>query len=104
MQLKEGGSTSSTDWQPVTIDILSYFVRNPQAADGLESIARWRLLGEVIHRRVDETRAALEWLVERGYLIKTVSSGASPIYRLNPDKLAEAVKALAESEHSGVNT
>jgi len=102
--LKEGGSNTSPDQQRVAVEILSYFIRNPQAADGLESIARWRLLGEAIYRRVDETHAALEWLVARGFLIETSSSVVSPIYRLNPDKIAEAEKALVESRGSDINT
>ena len=42
------------------MEILSYFLRNPLAADTLEGVARWRLLDEVVYRKVEETRAALE--------------------------------------------
>jgi len=71
-------------------EILSYFMRNPQAADTLEGMVRWRLLSEVVHRKVDETRAALEWLVERGLLLETRSPGVGPIFSLNPEKIPEA--------------
>ena len=36
-------------------EILSYFLRNPQAADNLEGVARWRLLEQTVHRSVEET-------------------------------------------------
>jgi len=71
-------------------EILSYFMRNPQAADTLEGMVRWRLLSEVVHRKVDETRAALEWLVEQGLLLETRSPGVGPIFSLNPAKIPEA--------------
>ena len=44
-------------------EILNYFVRNPHAADTLEGVARWRLMDEMIRRKLDETEAALECLV-----------------------------------------
>jgi len=77
------------------MEILSYFLRNPLAADTLEGVARWRLLDEVVYRKVEETRAALEWLVERGLLLETAVSGASPVFCLNIDRISEAEKLLA---------
>ncbi len=71
-------------------EILSYFVRNPRAADNLEGIARWRLLDEVISRKVDETYCALTWLVEQKFVRETVSAGIESIFSLNLDRLAEA--------------
>jgi hypothetical protein len=79
---------------------LNYFIRNPQAADTLEGIARWRLLEETVHRKVSETSAALEWLAERGYLHKRVSSSVDPIFSLNQNKIREARKFLATAEVS----
>jgi hypothetical protein len=50
-------------------EVLSYFLRNPQAADTLEGVARWRLLDEPVHRSVEEINQALEWLVAQGFLV-----------------------------------
>jgi hypothetical protein len=74
------------------MEIWNHFLRNPQAADSLEGIARWRLLDEVVYRSVQETEAALGWLVERGYLIESSTPGIKPIYRLNPDAAAKLVR------------
>lgn len=69
--------------EEIARDVLSYFLRNPEAADDLEGVARWRLLQETIERSVDDTNWALEWLVERGYLVKIATPAAGVIYRLN---------------------
>jgi hypothetical protein len=71
-------------------EILGYFLRRPHAADTLEGIARWRLLDERIHRRVDEIDQALAWLVEEGFLFQESAPGSQPIFSLNDAKAAEA--------------
>jgi hypothetical protein len=76
----------------VSKEVLSYFVRHPEAADSLEGIARWRLLDELTRRTVDETAAALKWLVAHGFLVEISPSASPPIYRLNATKIAEAKK------------
>jgi hypothetical protein len=82
---------------PVAVkEVLQYFVRHPQAIDDLEGIARWRLAEEVIRRKVEETHRALTWLVERDFLRLTRTAGPTPVFSLNPDKVADA-NALLES-------
>jgi len=82
-------------------EILGYFVRNPQAADNLEGIARWRLLNEFITRQVDQTQRALLWLVAKGYLRERSAAGTGAIYSLNPDKADQACEFLAASKADG---
>ena len=79
----------------VVREILNYFVRNPNASDSLEGVARWRLLEEQVHRTVEETAAALALLVSRGYLQEIPTSGAKKVFRLDPEHIAEAVRFLA---------
>jgi hypothetical protein len=77
--------------------ILSYFVRNPRAADTLEGVVRWRLLENEVHRSFKETEIALKWLVEQGFL-ETVATGQySQIFRLNATRCADATRFLAEA-------
>ena len=71
-------------------EILGYFLRNPLAADSLEGIATWRLLDETIHRRVEDARYALDWLVSEGYLRERTSRGTAPLYSLNQGKRSDA--------------
>jgi len=92
--------------EEVARDILSYFLRNPQTADNLEGIARWRLMSEAIRRSVEDTNRALEWLAEQGFLVRDTTPGAGPIFRLNPVNriraetfLAQLEKARARGQH-----
>ena len=72
-------------------EILRYFVRNPQAADNLDGIVRWRLMEERVHRSVEEVDRAMAWLVSEGFLVRESAQGASPvIFRLNREKDGEA--------------
>ena len=78
--------------------VLSYFIRNPQATDSLEGIARWRLLQERIHRTVQETNGAVTWLVSEGYLRQVSNAGAEPLYQLNVAQTENALAFLAADE------
>lgn len=97
-RLRIGTAILDTNPDAATVhDILGYFVRSPQAADTLEGIARWRLLDELITRKLDETQCALDWLVAQGYLLETRTAGAGLIYSLNPDRAHEAREFLSRS-------
>ena len=84
--------------EDIAKDILSYFLRNPQAADDLEGVARWRLLNQTIHRGVEETSRALDWLVAQGYLDRESRTGSGAIFHLRPEQRAEAEAFMAQSE------
>ncbi len=79
-------------------DVLSYFLRNPQTADNLEGVARWRLLSQTIYRNVEETNQVLEWLVCQGFLLKITRHGSEPVFCLNQAKRFSAEEFLAGSE------
>jgi hypothetical protein len=87
--------------QKVVREVLSYFVRNPQAADSLEGIARWRLLDEIVTRSVEQTRSALSWLVDNGYLSVQTTTGSAPIFTQNAAMAAEARALLASPAPDG---
>jgi hypothetical protein len=81
---------------PTAKEVLGHFVRNPQAADTLEGIARWRLLRETVFRSLEETAEALDWLVAEGFLNETSTTYSKPIYSLNTQAIDEAKELLAE--------
>jgi hypothetical protein len=93
-----GPILSDSESDQVVREILSYFIGNPQAADNLEGIVRWRLLNEAVYRKVDETRMALAWLVEKGFLTQASKVGNDLIFVLNPEKRDEAEQFLAATE------
>jgi hypothetical protein len=80
--------------------ILSYFERNPEAVDSLEGIARWRLLEEQIQRSLRESELAVQWLVEKGFLIEESRISSGRLYRLNPAKKPEIAAFLETGESS----
>jgi len=79
-------------------EVLEYFVRNPQAVDTLEGIARWRLLREAVYRGVIETAEALDWLVAEGFLDETATTSSKPIYSLNANAIPKANRLLDEDQ------
>jgi hypothetical protein len=100
------------DWKTVR-EVLRYFTRNPQAADTIEGVARWRLLDERIERNIAQVSQAIAWLVSRGFLAREFTSPSTSIFRLNrqerqranrflqvgaPGKLAEKDVAKKESD------
>ena len=84
--------------------ILSYFLRNPNAADSLEGVAHWRLLEEQVHRSVQKTEVALEWLVAKEFLQEVQTSGSTRIFRLNPERGEDAIRFVAKRESSRKNS
>ena len=78
--------------------ILNYFLRNRDAADSLEGVARWRLLEEQIQRSLQQTDAALKWLVAKGYLEEIKPAGSVPLFRMAPNRQAEALKFLEKRD------
>jgi len=84
-------------------EVLRYFLRNPQATDSLEGVARWRLLEETIHQSVEDTDGALRWLVDQGFLTRESKQLGADTYRLNHDRAAEGARLLAEVAGSGAS-
>src|SRR5215212_5045494 len=79
-------------------EILNYFLRNPQSADDLEGVARWRLLDETVRGTLAETSRALDWLVSRGYLKKAPLPGSAHLYSLNRQMRRAAERFIKRDE------
>ena len=75
--------------------ILRHYLENPALADNLEGIAAWRLLEEIVHQRVRETKRALHWLVTNGYLERTAGPVTPPVYRLKSAKREDGERFVA---------
>jgi hypothetical protein len=91
--LSDTGAKSRED---IAREILSYFLRNPEAADSFDGIARWRLLEDIVRRSLAATEEGLRWLIERGYLKQESVSGGKPIFSLNSAMRKEAARFVAE--------
>lgn len=89
---------TSQESESLAKEILAYFLRNPQCADDLHGITRWRLLDQMIHHALQDTRAALDLLVQQGYLKTESTTGPDPVFRLNTERKDEALTFVKEEK------
>lgn len=89
---------TSQDSENLAREILAYFLRNPHSADDLHGITRWRLLDQMIHHALHDTRAALDLLVQQGYLTKESITGSDPVFRLNADRQTDALSFVQDDD------
>ena len=85
----------------VAEEILRYFLRNPQAIDDLEGVARWRLLDERIHSSLGEVSRAIAWLVSEGLLLQQGSDTANSLFRLNADRRSDSERLCEGTDPEG---
>lgn len=85
--------------EDVAREILSYFLRNPEAADSFDGIARWRLLEDIARRSIAATEEALAWLINEGYLRQQPLPGGKSLFRLNSEMREEAEQFVAKSSN-----
>lgn len=71
-------------------DIMRYYVRNPDAVDTIEGLARWRLLEERIYRTIEAVTRATAELVSLGLLEEALRPGAGALIGLNKNRLDDA--------------
>lgn len=76
---------------------MRYFLRNPQAADNLEGVARWRLTEEHVRQTVQWTWEALQLLVAKGYLVERRSALTGKFFVLNKENRREAERFVQKA-------
>jgi hypothetical protein len=79
------------------VQVLNYLGLNPDVADSLEGIVRWRLMQGHIDRTVRETKIALEWLVQTELVMEDNRVSAGALYRSNSNKKEEIEAFLARA-------
>lgn len=68
--------------EKISIMILNYLRKNPEAGDTLEGITRWWLEAEKIEISVDEVTYALEILLQKGQVQRHKSGGGNTFYKI----------------------
>jgi hypothetical protein len=77
-------SDRETALRMITDEIEHYLMRNPHAADSSEGIRRWWLSEPLREESLVHVEAALDRLVERAIMVKSVLEGGHVIYARKP--------------------
>jgi hypothetical protein len=80
----------------VSLEILRYLLRHPDAQDTLEGISEWWLLEETIIRKYTEVEAALSKLVDLGFVLEKRVVNLGTLYCLNKFKADQITKIVLE--------
>ena len=86
---------ASEPLEPLTKELLVYWLQHSAKFGTLESIVEWWLLEHRIQQAAVEVRAVLEKLVTRGFVVQWQEADGRKYYQLNPGKEAEARTCLA---------
>jgi DNA-binding transcriptional regulator PaaX len=96
--------TNATGEPEVGKFILGFLLKNPDAEDTLEGIVEWWLMRERIEYETGRVRAALEDLVEKGFVLERKRSGSDMRYRLNERKVREVQSYLKQNRKRTAST
>jgi len=66
--------------------VLGYLCSFPDAKDTVEGVEKWWLSAKGIDAGAEAVRAALDYLVERRWLISTAGHSGSRMYGLNQER------------------
>ena len=70
----------SSESQLLEQKIMNYFLAQPNAADTAEGICNWWLTGQGVHCSPASVKIALESLVVKSLVTKTINQAGDPIY------------------------
>lgn len=91
----------SEDDEKLAMDVLGFFLANRNVSETIEGVARWRLLELTVHRTVQETKRAMEILVERGFLKRTPVRGSEDLFSLDDEQRDVAKSFLQDQRKKG---
>jgi hypothetical protein len=74
---------------PLTQQLLGYWIQHPEAQSTVEAIVEWWLLEQQIQRAAEEVRPVLAELVAKGFVVEKRQGDGRIRYRLNRKKEAE---------------
>jgi hypothetical protein len=81
--------------------ILEYFRRNPNTADSLEGVVRWRLMEQQIFSTLETTKEAIERLVEQRQLSEILLRGREPLYCFNSQYEGQSGESVMDKHLRG---
>jgi len=84
----------------VSLKILRYLEKNPNAADTVDGILEWWLPKQSIAEQEEVVQRALDLLVQRKLLLTTQLSDARKHYRLNKESMHEIRELIGRPDIS----
>ena len=81
-----------SDIPPSVREVLAYFLNHPGAAGSLRDLAESRIAQEIAFHNIRQVTAAVEWLLERRFLVHKFD----PILTLNTDMTGDAEQLVAD--------
>lgn len=73
----------------ISEEILNYLFKHPDANDTLEGISEWWVLSQRISCEMKRVKAAVDNLVQQGWIVELKSEDSIVHYRLNHKKRKE---------------
>jgi hypothetical protein len=84
----------------IGLEILAYFLKNPDAKDTLRGIVDWWLLETYIRKQYALVKKALSELVNQELIIEVQNTSAQPLYQINKEKIQEIQERLKDRPQS----
>jgi hypothetical protein len=82
----------------IELEILAYFLKNPDSQDTLEGIIGWWLLETYIRKQSALVQKALSELVHKGLIIEIQHASAQLHYQVNKEKIQEIQERLKDRQ------
>ena len=93
-------SNSDLEKHEIELEILAYFLKNPEAQDTLEGIVGWWLLETYIRKQSALVKEVLSDLVNKGLIIEIQDANAQIHYQVNKEKMQEIQEKLKDRQQS----
>jgi hypothetical protein len=93
-------SYSDFDEHKIELEILAYFLKNPDAQDTLEGIVGWWLLETYIRKQYAIVKKALSYLVDQGLIIEVHNTNSEIHYQVNKEKIRDIQERLKDRQQS----
>lgn len=85
----------------VALTILRYLEQNPDSADTVEGIVGWWMVKQSVFDNEKLVKLALDRLVNEDLVIAIDAADMRRHYHLNPDRIEQARRIIAESDSPG---
>ena len=85
-------------------DILNFIQKQPNAKHTAEGIAKYWIFQQRVEERVEIVMAAIDFLVQNGFLDEVQKPNGNSFYRVNKRKVVDIPVALTKLQENEDNT